>query len=178
MINLIPPQGKVLVRREYAIRALSVGLILAAGAICASAVALVPAYLLLRSQETHAIEKVADTSDSQTSYQDAQEALNAASVLVRQLDADSLAVSPRQVIARIEAQVTPAVIIQGLSFASSQSPLRVEVRGRAQTREDLRLFIDTLKDDPFFSDASVPVSDLARSTDLMFTATVMLAPQP
>ena len=52
----------------------------------------------------------------------------------------------------------------------------MKLSGVAASRDALTLFESTLEADPLFEEASVPISDLVRGSNLPFTMTIMLTP--
>jgi hypothetical protein len=171
MINLIPPDGKRTVRKEYIARVASVWLFIAALAIASGALMLFPTYILVAQQLT--ID--ASNAVSDEAYNQALKELNLAQALATKLAAPQRGVPAADILAHAEDALEDGVVLRGISIESVGGVPSVQAVGTAQTRELLRRFIANLESDPFFTDASVPVSDLARDVDLVFTLTLTLA---
>ena len=175
MINLLPPQGKKLVAREYIFRVSAVAGFVCAFFLLASAVALVPTYILFSpsgagpSQEEKGVP-------SEEEYMQLVAELKEASGIAAQLNKKINTVAASSVVTHIEDALFPDITLAAITFSEEAAQVRISVRGTARTRESLRSFLDTLKKDPFFADAQVPVSELARDTNVQFTMTLTLKP--
>lgn len=173
MINLIPPQGKTLVKNEYIVRVVAVGCLSVAVALIISTIALLPAYVLFSS--AYAVTPLAGTEDAHTERATAEveRSLNEATAFAEQLQKTTGSLATLDILTHIESAVSPAIVLENFIF-SEEGGAVIRARGTATTRESLRKFIETLKRDAFFADASVPVSDLARDTEVVFTVTLTL----
>lgn len=171
MINLIPPDGKRIVRREYLARVASVWFLIAALAVASGALMLFPTYILI-TQQLHIEAQSAVVSED--TYNTALKELNLAHALAAKLATPPKGVPAADVLAHTEAALKDGVVLRGFSIDALAEGSQVQAVGTAETRESLRQFIGQLEADPFFKDASVPVSDLARDVDLVFTLTLVL----
>ncbi len=173
MINLIPPEGQRIVRREYLARVGAVFSLLATGALLAGALLLLPTYILL----THQLNTTTDQAaypEAESGYAEATRSLADASRLAKRLEAADNSAAASEILAHIDAGRPSAVALIGLTINQRPDGAEIVARGTAETRESLRQFVDTLKRDAFFLDARVPVSDLARDTNLTFTLSLSL----
>ncbi len=174
MINLIPPQCKTLVKKEYLFRVSAVASIIIACALFASAIALLPAYVLLGAHVGSMTKINEESVQKNAEYIRATEELEKTALLVAQLAKGTHPVSPTEVLIHIEQALSSEVALEGISLSLDATKIQVQARGTAKSRESLRLFLETLKKDTFFADAQVPVSDLARDKNLIFTLTLTL----
>lgn len=181
MINLVPPQGKKLITREYLVRVFSVGALSLSLALVASTVALAPAYALFSvPSAAPSVAGVASTSTalSNESHTEpkATELLSAAMILAHQLQRSKDTIAAFDVVTHIESALSPAIHTDSMSFSEDKSGVLVQLHGIAATREGLKQFIDALKKDTYFTNAQVPVSDLAHDVDAAFTMTLNIRP--
>jgi hypothetical protein len=172
MTNLIPPDGVRVVRKEYAVRVLSVWAFVLAVAIGLSALMLLPTYVLISEQLR--------ITDAEAAIEDDAHAIATSELEEAQAIADRLTVvrdpiAASVIVEHIERALAPEIKLRSLHIAPSGTDSTVQVVGVAMNRESLQRFIGRLKDDPFFRDASVPVSDLARDVDPPFVLTLVLA---
>jgi len=170
MINLIPPQGKKLVAREYGVRVAAVACASIALALVASTVALVPSYVLFSSAPQAQVPAVEGVEERMLEI---ETGLKKAKALARHLRGTTPSLAPLAIVTHVESAVSPAIFLESFSLSHEKVTL-IQVRGRAETRESLRQFIETLKRDAFFVEAQVPVSDFAPATNLDFTLTLTL----
>ena len=170
MINLIPPQGKKLVAREYGARVAAVACASVALALVASTVALVPSYVLFSSSR-NAQAPIEDVAGEE--MREVEAGLRKAMALTQQLQDTTQSLEPLAIVNHVESAVSSAIVIESFAL-SHEKATHIQVRGSATTRESLRQFIEALKRDSFFADAQVPVSDLAPDTNLDFTVTLTL----
>jgi hypothetical protein len=172
MINLIPPDGVRMVRREYAARVLSVWAFILALAVGASALMLLPTYVLLQEELRITDTETAIAADA---HAIATKELEEAQTIADRLQTARDPVAASAIFTHIEDALAPEIEFRSLFVTPAGSASQIQVIGTAMNREALQRFIGRLKGDPFFKDASVPVSDLARDVDLTFTLSLVLA---
>lgn len=172
MINLIPPDAVRIVRKEYVARVLCVWAIILAYSIGASAFTLLPTYVLVAGQlrVTDAAAAVEENAHAM-----ATEELAGAQAIAERLATVRDPIAASAILTHIEAALAPQITLRSLMISPDGIASQVQVVGTALNREALQRFTGRLKTDPFFENASVPVSDLARETDLSFTLTLVLA---
>ncbi len=175
MINLIPQAGKDVVRREYFLRVGTVFGFLCAGALVAGGLLLLPTYALVTRQLHSVIVAGVEEKDAEADYARQVSELDEAEKIAGQLlVSGGRSASASSILTHIEASISPEVVLTNLSVTETKEGAAVTARGTATTRESLRRFVEGLKRDAFFADAVVPVSDLARDTNLSFTVTLTL----
>lgn len=171
MINLLPPQGKKVLHREYVLRVVAVAGFVMSFSLLASAAALVPTYVLFSIPETPTTESK-EGERGVEEYADITETLTNSMRTVQYLGKPVESIKASEIISHIEKALSEKITLEGIRFLSEKETVRVEVRGNAETRESLRTLLEKAKRDPFFADAQVPVSDLARDTNVVFTLTL------
>lgn len=172
MINLIPSDAVRIVRKEYIARVLCVWAIILAFSFGASAFTLLPTYVLVAGQL-----RVTDAASAveENAHAMATEELASAQAIAERLRVTRDAIAASAILTHIEAALTPQITLRSLMVSPDGVASQIQVVGSAVNREALQRFTGSLKADPFFENASVPVSDLARETDLSFTLTLVLA---
>ena len=174
MINLIPENAKSRVRREYLARTGAVWLFLFATALTASAIFLMPTYVLYIRQSGDLHTDKTEPEGRAEEYARITASLEEAAVFAQQLSQKDASITASEILTHVERARNEGVTLLGLYAAREKEKVKIEVRGAARSRESLRTFQDALRRDAFFLDAQVPVSDLARDTDLTFTMTLTL----
>jgi Tfp pilus assembly protein PilN len=176
MSNLIPPQGHTSVGREYILRILSVYGFLLVVSLVALCALVVPTYVLVNTQltlnESHAV--VGSSVD--TAFNDAETEIKKANELITQLAAPSKSVHASQILNEIDKSVHRGVEFKTFQIQQTQEKnetiVTVNVQGIAESRGALAAFKEGLEASPLFEHAEVPISDLARDTELPFMITL------
>lgn len=161
-----------MMRREYGARVLAVWAFILALAVGASALMLLPTYVLLREELRITDAQTAATADAHAM---ATQELERAQAMADRLRIVRDPVAPSAIFTHIEDALAPEIAMRSVYMTPAGSGSQIQVHGTAMNREALQRFIGRLKGDPFFKDASVPVSDLARDVDLTFTLSLVLA---
>lgn len=175
MINLIPPEGKKVVQREYSMRVGTIAAFVCAFSLLVSAAALIPTYvLLIEADKATAASEDKSVPEKVEHYTETVDALKASMMITSQLGKPVDTLQASKIISHLESALSPEIVLEGMHFSEDKNKAHVEVLGTARSREALRQFVETLKKDVFFVDVQVPVSDLARDTDLIFTATIIV----
>ncbi len=181
MINLIPQGAKKRIGTEYVVRFMSVWILLAALAFFVSAILLLPTYVL----SVHRLQ--ADLSESnaaekQQEFDEMKKTLSGAHLFATQLSASKESLHASSIMPHIEQAITSSVSLVGIAIApdlpKKVHAAQVRVEGRARSRSDLQAFVETLKQDSFWSSVTIPVSDLAPEVDNAFVVTLMVARKP
>ncbi len=178
MINLLPPEAKQAVRREYWARVLGAWALLSAAACFVCALLLLPTHVLLSRQLNAVASEIVAREDAEEAAQYAvvQADVRAANELAVQLAKEAPPSFATVVMPTLErARPVGLTLTAVLYSADAQQVRTIEVRGIAATRATLVTFVEALKRDPRVAEASVPVGDLARERQLPFTISLMLA---
>lgn len=136
-----------------------------------SAIALVPTYVLFL-EPVAATEGAAQKSPDEEQYVQIADTLKTSMGYVTQLSKPVESIETSKIVSHIEGALSPKVAVTSMHFSLDKGKAHIEARGTAQTRESLRQFLDALKKDTFFADAQIPISDLAKDTNLVFTLTL------
>lgn len=174
MTNLIPPDAKKAVRREYWTRVLSVWAFLLAGALVVFSALTLPTYVLYESQITgfELEEKMSETGSS-NNYDQALEEITRANELALQLSRNPATLDASALLDAVEAAQGEMIRLDRFSYDRSQGRVEsITLGGVAANRTSLAGFSEALKRQPLFIEAAVPVSSLVRERDLPFEITV------
>lgn len=178
MINLIPPDAKGAIRREYIVRVSSVWIALVGCALLGASFLLLPTYLFYSNQIRASVREAASSEERLEAYERMRASLSEAQTFAKRLSLSIESVRASDILAHIEDALTEAIALEGLQIVQEEKGTRIEVRGKARTRDALRVFLRRIESDTYFLDAQVPVSDLAKDTNLLFTMTVRLNHTP
>jgi hypothetical protein len=174
--NLLTKEQKKALRMEYIIRLGAVSTFAVAAGVLAGIAALFPAYIGLRTDlgilideaarfEAESAEEVARPFDMLTNTQS----------LVMRLDSVVRAEAVSGMIADVFMLRSAGIAITAFSYERDSS--RISIEGTAETREALVGYVRAVREAPYFSDVTDPISDLARSTDLSFRLQFTAAPK-
>lgn len=177
MINLIPPEGKKVIIKEYLARVATVWSYICMFACVGGGVALIPTYVFFTHQlQTMESGPAEHTTEIVAEYQKTLETLKEATVVASQLGRTTPSVEASAVVHHLEEALTDDIALGGLAVSLDDSKTKIEARGVARTRDSLRRFVEALKKDAFFAEAKIPVSDLAKDTNLPFSVSLTLRP--
>jgi len=175
MINLIPPKGRVALKHEYILRVASVYGFLLAGVFLASTALMVPTYVLTSSQLTGARDEGDRMSETKKKFDEAFGEIEIANTVMGQLRTESNSVEITKLIEEV-VRIAP----RGIGFTTFRAIRKegvlteIEVQGTSESRIALASFKNELEASSQFKEALVPISDLARDTELTFVITVTL----
>lgn len=178
MINLLPPEAKGAMRKEYIVRLLSVWAALCGCALVGASFLLLPTYLFYSNQIRNSIKETSASEEKLQAFEHMRVSLSEAQTFAKRLSLSIESVKASDILTHIEDALTEEIALEGLQIVQEEKGTRIEVRGKARTREALRVFLKRIESDTYFLDAQVPVSDLAKDTNLLFTMTVHLNHTP
>ncbi|HEY4511725.1 MAG TPA: hypothetical protein VJH55_02700 [Candidatus Paceibacterota bacterium] len=173
MLNLLPEDKKVILKNDYLLRFSIVAVLLACLVIVIGIVLLLPSYLLLHATELALEDELRLKQNTESSKE--YEKLRG---LIKNANADLATLTPTEVTVRelIELVVNkkgPAISIAHITATrKTDRAVTMLVGGVAKTREDLVAFTRVLEADRAFEKVVLPVSNLAKSKDIVFTLSV------
>ena len=178
-INLLPPERRRMLSREYLIRLSIVAVMLATVLAVIAALLLLPAYVFLT---TNIVAKEARLANIESTLSSSDEVALSARITALSNDAAALAAledapSASASIRTVLAIARPGIILSGLTFSSGvdKKPSVLAVSGRAATRDALRRYQIELQNAPAALSADLPVSAYAKDSDIAFTITMTLS---
>ncbi len=174
MINLIPPESKKGIKREYRLRVAAVCLILIAFAFAMQIALKVPVYILIQSQinaYTHAFsEAEARGTDVGNAVKDIEKA-NATAKFLTSAGRPHLYSS---IVESMDSLRGNAIAIEQYSFSEKDGGVVIQVVGVALDRQTLVGFRDGLSALPVVENVDLPFSNLASERDIQFTIDITL----
>lgn len=177
MINLIPPQGHTVIRNEYILRVGAVYAFLLSVVLAALVTLFIPSNMLTEVQ----LNSLTATSDVQknvgSEYVDADKTVRAANVLIAQLGQPTNNVFISAIIEEIVNTGGKNITFKTLQTSTSEDRVVINVQGTAATRAALTSFKSALEAKENIASADVPISDLAKDSDLPFVIKVTLKNQ-
>lgn len=179
MYTLLPEQQIKNLQREYYIRLLILFLFCISGAIWIGIGSLLPSYIISVVQEQHAenhlkdIQKTTKTPINMSTAAEVTTA-NAAIQLVKN-GQDTLLFSA--VVEDIVNHRIPGIVLSSITVShapadGNQNQTSISVRGNAATRDALVAFQRSLVADPALIKVDLPISNLAKGSDIDFTMTM------
>lgn len=180
MINLIPSEGKSVTKLEYWARVTAVWSFLFLGVCIVATLLLLPSYVLLATQLQVLNSEVDKTQANAASFKEIEVQVEETNIVIDQLATKSPSIPASAIIDAVAGARNEGVQINRYIFALSEkggkdSAHSIQIQGEARTREVLARFKTDLEKVPLFETASVPLSDLARETELPFVITITLA---
>lgn len=184
MIDFLPQEAKIAVRREYRVRLFVVCAFLYAVALFTGATLLAPAYLsLVYEIDALTAQDARSEAKAETEvYERARTELAEAEMLVFHLSVSEPTPTLFALVREIQktAAQTDALAITGISYerpVTLGADETVAVQGTAATRETLTWFTAALERGALVTRADIPLSALAAERNLPFTITLTLTPQ-
>ncbi len=175
MINLIPPEGLQAVKREYIFRVGSTLALLFSAVFILLSVSLIPTYVLLESETNILANETGRTSDVDTKLNHVETEILMINNILTQVKSVGNETLPSSVIEAIQASAPAGVLLKNFSMNMSNGSIdSVQIQGVASTRESLVQFRTAVEALPLFGKAEIPLSDLAKDTNLPFGMVITL----
>jgi len=175
MINLLPEREKSELRRHYFFRLGMVALTLLSFAVAVGAVALLPSFFILRSEERNltVAATALEESISRGEKGNVSALLIDTNAKLRTLAASSTPLQLEEVFATITRVKPVGIQLLGFAVDRPQKGIRhIELQGIAGNRESLAAFVKALEGEKQFKELSFPVSDLVGNQNLEFSLTL------
>ena len=173
MTNLIPPTAQTQVTREYWMRTASVGLFLLSFGCVIIIILYIPVYMLVQSQLKTFQNEFKHANSADASFSDAEKALTLANTLSKLLVSSGTTTPFTQVVTQLKKYAGSEISIKDIRFVRTDGVITlIDLNGLAQSRLSLVAFQKKLEADTQFSDAKLPLSNLAKDKDIPFTITI------
>jgi hypothetical protein len=178
MINLLPPAAKKSFRHEYRLRVAIVWLLLFNLVLWVAAVLSAPSFVLVESQLQAYESQIQSANALAREQRELVETVTASNDIARQVNTVATIPKLKPFLMQAEALSGPDVRLSQLSVVRQGTTIEsIEVAGIAATRRSLTDFSNALVADERFSEAVVPISNLAANQDIPFTLTIVVAPE-
>lgn len=173
MINLLPPQGKRRVTREYWVRVVSVWSILIASGVLLVTILHVPVYVLLQNKLDAFVEEFNEATGRKESFDESKAQIVQANVLAKLLAAEDQGVAFTTVTQTLESLAGVDVTIEHIQLQRNEQALAATtISGMATTRQALVRFRDAITAHELFDEVELPLSNLAKDRDIPFSLTI------
>jgi len=176
MINLIPPAGRARVVREYWIRVMTVWLFLFGTGCLLVAALLLPTYVLIHAQVNALTASVDTTAEKAATFDSSAAELVAASNQATVLTGEGTTTPSTWFVEKIELLAGTEVSIRSFDI---DRPLTsggfITIAGEATTRKALADFRDVIAKEGAFAEANLPIGNLIKDRDVLFSMKITLA---
>jgi Tfp pilus assembly protein PilN len=175
MLNLLPRESQKLLNSRYRGRLVMLWLIVLLITFLMSAASLLPTLVNIGAQEQALLAETAFLKSVLERYrlESQSRTVDQATGIFEQAAFDRTGHNFSTVLEGVLRHDTDALDMSRFNFVQHAGQFTLEVEGIAKGREDLVFFIDALKRDRMFDNASVPISQFAKDKDLTFTMSVM-----
>lgn len=173
MINLIPPDARTQVKREYWTRVISVWMMLAATAFVMITLLRVPVFVLVSSQLNAFADSYERAASEDLQFKESEELIVEANEIGRLLSESNESRFFSAIITKLDELSGEGITISSISIERTDDIVSaVSVIGFAETRFSLASFKDRIEADPYFESAALPLSNLAKDKDIPFNIAI------
>jgi Tfp pilus assembly protein PilN len=176
MLNLLPQEEKKKLISEYKMR-FSITIVIFVGILFLIAIiGLFPSYMSKRFEMQNLLQEKQDADDrnSEASLAEAERSASFNKALVDYMETRvgvlESGPSVNMLTEKIFAKKTSAISIGSIDITGKE----VTIRGVAGTRAELISFHSSLRTEPEFKNATLPISDIAKSTEAIFAIIITL----
>jgi hypothetical protein len=176
MINLLPPDYKRELVKEYRLRLVAVVLTLIASALSIGVLFTIPSFFVVYSQERLLKkEQQAQNFATKNDTTDIERALQASDRRVSLLESRYNRLILADILGLILEKKNAGITLTSFQYEYGQGGIvTLVLMGVAQTREGLVSFEHALEGEQKISSVQLPISDLAASVDIEFTMNLKL----
>ena len=175
MANLIPPAAKKHVLIEYWLRVTTIWFLLLGLAGLALGLLHVPVYILIQSQLTAIADTYAEAANQNTSFEMISAQISNANYASTLLASGQKVVALVPYVNKIDAAASDNVTINSYALERDGNVVSaIKLSGVAATRESLVAFSRALEAIPEFEQAEIPLSNLAKDSNIPFNLQVAL----
>ncbi|HMO77890.1 MAG TPA: hypothetical protein PKA42_00100 [Candidatus Paceibacterota bacterium] len=175
MINLIPTTVRNAVIKEYWLRVLSVFLFIISVVAVVITLLFLPVYVLVSTQVEVYAESAKQAAERVADFDVSAKNLTDANQLAQKILEQKQVKNFSTIIKLVESLQTTGITINAIDLSrAGQSLGSVRVDGLAKTRNDLASFRDNLIQHESIADVILPISNLAKESDIEFTLAVVL----
>lgn len=172
--TLLPEPEIRKLRWEYRIRFVVILILFISGAIIVGMLSLIPSYVLSGNQGVLAEKSVDELQKSRQArgIDQVEKELSKSALFVKQVKSDQAKVIFSELVQEVARQRSPQILLSSFEMSSvmneGTTTVSIIIQGKALTREALLEFKKTLEADKKFVSVELPISDLAKSKDILF----------
>ncbi len=176
MINLIPPEAKKHLIREYWIRSVTVWFFLWAAVFLLGIAVLVPSYVLINLQVKAYSASAASADEKNAGFEAVSKELERASKMAATLSNHFENPSMTELITLLKGFELSSIEITQMSLAREGANIgAVTVAGIADDRQSLATFRNRMLDSEQIESVDLPISNLAKDKQIPFELTITMA---
>ena len=174
MINLIPPHARRRVITEYWVRVLAVWLLLLGSALLIIAILNLPVYVLLNNQKDAYLAQSEKAMTLSIDLDATEATINRTNEIARLLAQGESEVPFTEYIVRLEELTNESVVLTDITLTrdTSEAVKEIQLTGLAETRQSLANFRNDIEADQFFDAVELPISNLAKDEDILFSVKI------
>jgi hypothetical protein len=173
MINLIPPEGYKMIKREYLLRVGAVYCFLFSVVCVLIGVALIPMYVLVHAEINEVSFEAVREQGTAEVLKNADTTIAITSNVLSQLSAKESTFLISTAIGEIQRLAPEGVTFETFYIDGAKDGVeKIQVQGASPTREKLAQLKTALEASEMFQTVEVPISDLARDVNLSFTIAI------
>lgn len=176
MLNLLPQAEKTQQIRDYKIRFWTMCALFACALLVVAIVGLSPTYLSMRGEMQILLDqkKEVDQQNSQASVEEADRLaagnVVAAGIIEARIGELKQRYPTTSIVSKVFAKKPDTITLGSIQVSGKE----VVLRGIAATRADLIAFNSALREDALFANSTLPIGDIAKSTQAEFTINILL----
>lgn len=179
MINLIPPAGFRVLKREYLMRVGATSGFIIGGVFLLLTATLAPTYILTRAQIQEYQTRMEGIGNEAQTFADAEKEAEMTQVLLAQLQVNPSSLRASDVLREIERVTPDGITFKTFALQSIAGVAKtVQIQGTASTREALIQFKKAVEASDVFEKAEIPIADFAKDVDLPFAVTISFTVTP
>lgn len=171
MINLLPPNAKKVIKRDYVYRVAAVSFLSLASLFLVSILISIPSWYLLDLSEKAAGTHLSMAEAAKSTYAELANKVTETNKLIKHLENSLSEPKLANLVSELDDLSGSSISITEFIFNPDG---KVSLSGIADSRSDLSVFRDGLAADERFSGIDLPLSSLARDKDTPFTITFFL----
>lgn len=171
MFKLLTEEGREKVGREYSARRTIVMLLAFILVLIVGVIGLLPSYILSNIREKEALARVKTLNNSTLEGENGAdlqawliETNRRLKTLSPKLDTDR----PSNFVDQVLEQKLTGIRITAFSWLRSKDKITLSVNGVAEDRQKLVMFENKINSSGYFSNVTLPISDLAKDRDIAF----------
>ncbi|MFA6338604.1 MAG: PilN domain-containing protein [Candidatus Paceibacterota bacterium] len=175
MLYLLPNSQKVILNKEYTLRFIVVVFMFMFATFLIATFLLIPSYRLLTTTEDVILESknMILRSSSEKSNKNISLAISETKGLLTLLTSESENIKSTEVFEKILSSRPTGIRINTISFEEQKGGSSlVLINGISDNRSDLINFSQTLRKESGFSSVDLPISNLAKDKDIVFSITI------
>lgn len=173
--NLLQTKQKKDLEIEYYVRLVTVAALMLAGVVGIGAIALLPAYARVFGERTVSENTYEAQKKNIEDTKMLADEVSHSELMLTFLEENASQEKLTTLLSEVFKERPTGIVISGFSYNKNSASLMIQ--GVAATRDLVVPYAQAIEANPYFEKAPVPISDLAKNTDLDFHLSIVLAKQ-